>query len=291
MMIQNSERVMKRRKRINNLAHGLFFLSTIAGIAVLFVLVYDISKNGFGWLSKSFFENFPSRFPDQSGIKPALYGSMWIVTLTAVFSIPLGIGAAIYLEEYAPNNWFKKLIVINIANLAGIPSIIYGMLGLTIFVRTLGLGRSILSGALTMSLLILPIIIVASQEAIKTVSDAIKAGSYALGATKWQTVRNIVIPTAFPGMLTGIIFATSRALGETAPLLMVGAFSYISTLPKGPMDSFIVLPIQIYMWAGRPQADFRSISAAAIIVLLVLLLTSNALAIFLRNKYQVRSEE
>ncbi|WP_069999777.1 phosphate ABC transporter permease PstA [Cellulosilyticum sp. I15G10I2] len=282
---------MKKRKKMNDLAHAIFLLCTLAGIMILFILIYDISKDGFRWLTKVFFENFPSRFPDQSGIKPALYGSMWIIGFTALFSIPVGIGAAIYLEEYAKNNWFKKLIVINIANLAGVPSIVYGMLGLTIFVRTLGFGRSILSGALTMSLLVLPIIIVASQEAIRTVSIAMKAGSYALGATKWQTITKIVVPTALPGMLTGIIFAISRALGETAPLLMVGAFSYISTLPKGPMDSFIVLPIQIYMWAGRPQADFRGIAAAAIIVLLALLLTSNGLAILLRNKYQVRSEE
>lgn len=290
-MIKNSNQIMKKRKLIDRMAHTIFLLSTLAAIGILFILVYDISKDGFRWLTKEFFENFPSRFPDQSGIKPALHGSMWIIGLTALFSIPVGIGAAIYLEEYAGNSWFKKLIVINIANLAGVPSIVYGMLGLTIFVRTLGFGRSIISGALTMSLLILPIIIVASQEAIRSVSDAIKAGSYALGATKWQTVQKIVIPTALPGMLTGVIFAISRAFGETAPLLMVGAFSYISTLPKGPMDSFVVLPIQIYMWAGRPQADFRGIAAAGIIVLLALLLTSNALAIFLRNKYQVRREE
>ncbi|MDF2594946.1 MAG: phosphate transporter, permease protein PstA [Clostridia bacterium] len=291
MITRNNNKIMKKRKRVDLFAHSLFFLSTIASIVVLFILIYDISSDGFGWLSKAFFQNFPSRFAAKSGIKPALIGSVWIIGLTALFSIPVGIGAAIYLEEYAKNNWFKKFIVINIANLAGVPSIVYGMLGLTIFVRALGFGRSILSGALTMSLLILPIIIVASQEAIRSVSDAIKAGSYALGATKWQTITKIIIPSALPGMLTGIIFAISRALGETAPLLMVGAFSYISTLPKGPMDSFVVLPIQIYMWAGRPQEDFRGIAAAGIIVLLVLLLTSNGIAIFLRNKYQVRSEE
>ena len=291
MMINGSDKLMKKRKRIDSIAHSIFFLATIASILILFILGYDIASDGVKWISPKFFENFPSRFPAKSGIKPALVGSLWIIGLTALFSIPVGIGSAIYLEEYAKNNWLKKLIVINIANLAGVPSIVYGMLGLTIFVRALGFGRSILSGALTMSLLILPIIIVASQEAIRSVSDAIKAGSYALGATKWQTIKHIIIPTALPGMLTGIIFAISRALGETAPLLMVGAFSYISTLPKGPMDSFVVLPIQIYMWAGRPQEDFRGIAAAGIIVLLVLLLTTNGLAIFLRNKYQVRSEE
>lgn len=282
---------IKKRRRTDLIAKNIFLICTLLSVAFLFVLIIDIGSDGLPWIKESFFENFPSRFPEKSGIKPALLGSMWIILLTALFSIPIGIGAAIYLEEYAKNNWFKRLIIVNIANLAGVPSIVYGMLGLTIFVRVLGFGRSILSGALTMSLLVLPIIIVASQESIRTVSSTMKAGSYALGATKWQTISKIVLPTALPGMLTGIIFAISRALGETAPLLMVGAFSYISTLPKGPMDSFIVLPVQIYSWAGRPQADFRSIAAAAIIVLLILLLTSNGLAIFLRNKYHHRSEE
>lgn len=291
MMDKKTDFNIKKRRRTDLVAKNIFLVSTLLGVVVLFILIIDIGSDGLPWIKESFFKNFPSRFPEKSGLKPALFGSMWIILLTALFSIPIGIGAAIYLEEYAKNNWFKRLIIINISNLAGVPSIVYGMLGLTIFVRALGFGRSLLSGALTMSLLILPIIIVASQESIRTVSSTTKAGSYALGATKWQTISKIVLPSALPGMLTGIIFAISRALGETAPLLMVGAFSYISTLPKGPMDSFIVLPVQIYSWAGRPQADFRGIAAAAIIVLLILLLTSNGLAIFLRNKFQRRSEE
>jgi phosphate transport system permease protein len=288
---EENEKRMKQRKRKNKLAHALFLASTLLGIVVLFVLLYDILSQGLSWITKDFFQNFPSRFADRSGIKPALYGSVWIISLTALFAVPIGVGAAIYLEEYAKDNWLKKLIVINVSNLAGVPSIVYGMLGLTIFVRTLGLGRSVLSGALTMTLLILPTIIVASQEAIRTVPHAMKEGSYALGASKWQTITRIILPTALPGMLTGVIFAISRALGETAPLLMVGAFSYISTLPKGPMDSFVVLPIQIYQWAGRPQAGFSNIAAAGIIVLLAVLLTSNGIAIFLRNKYQIENEE
>ena len=281
---------IKKRKLKNTLAYILVLLATLISVVMLFILTYDIALKGLPWISKEFFSNFPSRFAADSGIKPALTGSIWIILLTVAFSVPVGVCAAIYLEEYAKNNWFTRLIKINIANLAGVPSIVYGILGLTVFVRALGLGRSIVAGALTMALLVLPIIIVASQEAIKNVPQSLKNGSYALGATQMQTIFTIVIPYSLPGILTGIILAVSRALGETATLLIVGAFSFIRFLPKGIMDSFTVLPIQIYVWAGKPQEDFRNIAAAGIIVLLALLLVTNALAIILRNKYQKRAE-
>jgi len=277
---------LKTRKLKNKLAHFVFAIISFSSIVILIILLTDLVKRGLPYLNSDFIKNFPSRFAKKSGILPALLGSIWIVSLTTVISVPIAIGAAVYLEEYAKNSRLIRFIKINIANLAGIPSIIYGILGLTLFVRTLGLGRSILSGALTMSLLVFPIIIVASQEAIRTVPDQLRQNSYALGATKWQTIRRIVLPEALPGILTGIILAVSRVLGESAPLLLVGAFSYISTLPKGPMDSFIILPIQIYTWTSKPSADFRDVTAAAILVLLALILIFNAFAIIIRNKHQ-----
>lgn len=276
----------KWRKFKNSLAHILFASAALVSIVVLAVLMIDLFKRGLPYIDLEFFHSFPSRFAEKSGILPALAGSIWIVLLTALISIPVAVGAAIYMEEYAENNKFTRFIKINISNLAGIPSIVYGILGLTIFVRTLGFGRSILSGALTMSLLILPIIIVSAQEAIRTIPDSLRHGSYALGATKWQTIRRMVLPSALPGILTGIILAISRALGESAPLLLVGAFSYVSALPEGPMDSFIVLPIQIYTWMSKPSAEFKDVTAAAILVLMILLLALNLAAIILRNKFQ-----
>jgi phosphate transport system permease protein len=282
-MMQNR---LKKRMLKNQLAHLFFGIVSFSSILVLIVLITDLVKRGLPYINTSFFTNFPSRFAAKSGILPALLGSIWIVSLTAIISVPVAIGAALYLEEYAGNSRFTRFIKVNISNLAGIPSIIYGILGLTVFVRTLGLGRSILAGALTMSLLIFPIIIVASQEAIRNVPDYLRHGSYALGATKWQTIQRVVLPQALPGILTGIILAISRALGESAPLLLVGAFSYVSSLPEGPMDSFIVLPIQIYTWTSKPGADFKDVTAAAILVLLALILIFNALAIIIRNKHQ-----
>ncbi|MDO8686213.1 MAG: phosphate ABC transporter permease PstA, partial [Clostridiales bacterium] len=208
----------------NAFFHIVIAIITAGAVAVLFLLVADIVKKGLPWLSVKFLTSFPSRLPTKSGILPALAGSAWIIALTAAFSIPVGIGTAIYLEEYAGNSRLTKLIKINISNLSGTPSIVYGLLGLTVFVRALALGRGILSGALTLSLVVLPIIIVASQEAIKAVPQTMRHGSFAMGATRWQTVRKIVLPTAFPGILTGIILSISRGIGESAPLLMVGAF-------------------------------------------------------------------
>jgi phosphate transport system permease protein len=211
-----------------------------------------------------------------------------MMTLTAAISFPLGVGAAIYLEEYAPRSWITRLLQTNISNLAGVPSIVYGILGLAIFVRSFGLGRSVLAGAATLALLVLPVVIIAAQEALKAVPRSLREASYGVGATKWQTIRYQVLPVALPGILTGTILSLSRAIGETAPLIMIGALTFIAFSPTSPMDPFTVLPIQIFNWAAKPQAEFHELAAAAIIVLLVVLLVMNAGAIVLRNKFQKR---
>ena len=262
----------------------------------------QVFLQGVDWLRPELIFNFPSRFPEQAGLKAALFGTLWLMGLTALFCVPVGIGAAIYLEEYAPENRLTQFIEINIANLAGVPSIVYGLLGLALFVHgytfeygstkiEFNLGRSVLAGALTMSLLVLPIVILASREAIKAVPDTYRQASFALGATKWETIRGVVLPSAFPGMLTGIILAMSRAVGETAPVIAISALVYLTFIPQGPLDRFTVLPIQIYNWVSRPQADFQGLAAGGIVVLLIVLLSMNALAVFLRNKFQSRSIE
>jgi len=229
---------------------------------------------------------FPSRFPSKAGLKSALAGSLWLILFTALFAIPIGVSAAVYLEEYAPKNRLSRFIEVNIANLAGVPSIVYGILGLVVFVRGIQLGRSVLAGALTMCLLILPVIIIAAREAIKAVPDSIRQGAFALGATRWQTVRHHVLPVALPGILTGVILAMSRALGETAPMIMIGALSYVAFVPAGPMDDFTVLPIQIYNWVAMPQQEFHLLAACGIFVLLIFLLLMNSVAIFMRQRAQ-----
>ena len=211
--------------------------------------------------------------------------------LTGLFSIPIGIGAAIYLEEYAPKNKLTSLIEINISNLAGVPSIIYGLLGLSVFVYAIALGRSVLAGSLTMSLLILPIVILASRESIRAVPGTYRDAAYALGATQWQVIKNVVLPLASPGILTGIILGMSRAIGETAPVIAISALVYMTFIPSSPMDRFTVLPIQIYNWVSRPQDEFRGLAAGGIIILLVVLLSMNTIAVYIRNKYQMRSND
>jgi len=268
--------------------HVISALATLVGVVVLVTLLADVIQDGIGVLDPQFLNSFPSRFPERAGIKAAIWGSVWILGLTAVIAFPLSVGAAIYLEEYAPRNRVTRIIQTNIANLAGVPSIVYGILGLALFVRGLQLQRSVLSGALTLSLLILPVMIMAAQEAIRAVPDTIRQAAYGLGATKWQVVRSQVLPMAMPGILTGTILSLSRAVGETAPLIMIGALTFIAFTPQGIMDSFTVLPIQIFNWVSRPQDEFRALAAGAIIVLLVLLLTMNAAAIILRNRYQKR---
>lgn len=285
------QRNIRIRKLKNSILHVVLASIIVFSIIMLLLLLFQVFKEGLSRLSWSFITSMPSRFPDRAGIASALAGSIWTISLTIVFSVPLGVGTALYLEEYAnQKSWWTKLLQLNIANLAGVPSIVYGMLGLAVFVKFLHFNRSILAGALTLTLLILPVIIVASQEAIKSVPGTLKEGSYALGVSKWQTIVGVIIPYALPGILTGSILAVSRAMGEAAPLIMVGAAGYISFLPKSPLDSFTVLPIQIFNWTSRPQADFAEIAAAGIIVLLILLLSMNAIAIFLRNKYQNRMD-
>lgn len=255
-----------------------------AGIAILAVMLFHVTREGIRWLDLQFLTEFPSRFPEQAGIKSALWGTVWLITLTAGISIPVGVAAAIYLEEFSPKNRLSQLIEVNIGNLAGVPSIVYGILGLVLFVRFLALGRSVLAGSLTMTLLILPVIIIAAREALRAVPDSIRHAAFALGATRWQAVRAQVLPVALPGILTGVILALSRAIGETAPLVMIGALTYVAFVPEGPMDAFTALPIQIFNWASRPQADFHQLAAAGIIVLLVTLLLMNATAVWIRQR-------
>jgi phosphate transport system permease protein len=260
--------------------------ATLLAIAMLGVLLYTVASDGIERLSWAFINSYPSRHPEEAGIKAALYGTLWLMAFTALFAVPLGFGAAIFLEEFAPRNWITKIIETNINNLAGVPSIIYGILGLAVFVRGMDLGRSVLAGSLTMALLILPIIIVASREGLRSVPPSIRDGALALGATRWQTVRFQVLPAALPAMMTGVILALSRAIGEAAPLIMMGALLFIPFTPSGPLDRFTVLPIQIYNWIGRPQAEFQQTAAAGIIVLLIVLLTMNAIAVAIRMWFE-----
>ncbi|REJ85623.1 MAG: phosphate ABC transporter permease PtsA [Acidobacteria bacterium] len=262
---------------------------TLSGLVFLALLLYQVLRDGVAWLDLDFLRNFPSRRPERAGIKSALYGSVWMIGFTAAFSIPVGVAAALYLEEYAKPSRLTTFIQINIANLAGVPSIVYGMLGLVLFVRGLQFGRSVLAGSLTMSLLILPVIIIASREAIRAVPLSMRQAAFALGATRWQVVRDHVLPAAVPGIITGVILALSRALGETAPLIMIGALTYVAFVPEGPMDAFTALPIQIYNWASRPQAEFHELAAAGIIVLLVLLFVLNSAAVYIRYRAGRRS--
>ena len=280
---------LRQRARFGTLFHVLCFSATAVGVIVLAVLLFDVIADGTRYLSWDFITGFPSRLVERAGILPALVGSVWTLVLTAVIAFPLGVGTAIWLEEYAPESTWKKLVETNIANLAGVPSIVYGILGLAVFVRFAALGRSILAASLTLALLILPVIIIASQEAIKAVPGTIRLGSYALGATRWETIRYHVFPLALPGILTGTILALSRAVGEAAPLIVVGALAFVPFIPDGPLDQFTVLPIQIFNWINEAKIEFHYVAASAIIVLLVVLLTMNAAAILLRNRYSRRN--
>ena len=266
---------------------GLITAITIV-LGVLLTLLIRISIDAWGWVDWQFINSYPSRKPELSGIKAALLGSLWVIGFTALISIPIGVGSAIYLEEFAEDNRFNRFIKLNIANLAGVPSIIYGILGLAIFVELMKMGRVILAGSLTMSLLILPIIIITSQESIKTVPKDLVNASLALGATKWQTVIKVILPISLAGIISGIILAISRAIGESAPMIAISALVYLTFIPEGPMDRFTVLPIQIYNWISQPQDDFRSIAAAGIVVLMIVLLSMNSIAIWIRLKFQRR---
>lgn len=279
------------RKRVGAIAYVVFIAAILLGLTGLATLLVRVLWEGIPWLSLHFITDYPSRFPEQAGMKSAIFGTIWIMGLTGLFTVPVGIGAAVYLEEYAPKNWLTRIIEVNISNLAGVPSIVYGLLGLAVFVQILALGRTVIAGALTMSLLVMPIVIIASREAIRAVPSTYREASYGLGATKFQTVKDIVLPYATPGIMTGTILAMSRAIGEAAPMVAISALVFLTFIPTNPLDEFSVMPIQIYNWVSQPQAGFRGIAAAGIIILLGVLLSMNAVAIYIRNRTQKRSEE
>jgi len=290
------------RTQLNRLFDRAFgvlgLLATLLGLSVLLTLIVDVLLDGAGRLGWQFLTSYPSRKPEEAGILSAWVGTVWVMVVTGAVTFPLGVAAATYLEEYSKKNRLSEFLEINIANLAGVPSVIYGLLGLEVFVRLMGLGRSVLAGALTLSLVALPIVIVATREALRAVPNSIREAAYALGADKWQTVRGQVIPAAMPGILSGVILAMSRAIGETAPLITIGALTYIAFLPTSPisaefpfislrglLDGFTVLPIQIFNWVSRPQKGFFEDAAGGIIVLLAIALLMNGLAIFLRHRF------
>ena len=261
----------------------LCLLMTLSGMVVLAGLLTRVAWEGLPFISLDFLRRFPSRLdPESSGVKNALFGTLWVILLTASISIPVGIGAAIYLQEYARKSRLTRFIELNIANLAGVPSIVYGILGLAVFIRWWSLGRSLIAGALTLSLLILPVIIIASREALVAVPQSLREAAYGVGATRWQTVRSHVLPAALPGIMTGVILALSRAIGEAAPLIMIGALAYVASVPDGLMSEFTALPIQIYNWCDEPEPVYRDLAAAGIIVLLGILLPMNAIAVGVR---------
>jgi len=277
---------LKKRAMIDKAFHTIVLLACAIAMLTLFILLFDVFRKGLPWLDMQFLTSFPSRIPERAGILSALSGTLWVTAITAALAFPIGIATAIFLEEYAPKNRLMAIIDINISNLAGVPSIVYGILGLAAFVRFMAFDRSILSGALTMTLLVLPVMIISAREAIRSVPNSLRLGFLAMGATKWQMIKHIVLPAALPSIFTGMILTVSRAIGETAPLILIGAMSFVPYTPTSPMDGFTVLPIQIYNWISRPQEDFAHLAAAAIIVLLVVLLSMNAISVFLRTKYE-----
>ncbi len=272
-----------------DLAFQLVSLGTlVVALAALAALVFDIISDGASRLSFQFLTNIASRNAEQAGVYHALMGSIWVIGLTGALALPTGVAAAIYLEEYGTRSRAARFIELNISNLAAVPSIIYGLLGLGLFVRLMNMGQSVMAGAMTLALLALPVVIMSTREALRTVPSSIREGSYALGATKWQTIWNQVLPMALPGVLTGLILALSRAIGETAPLITIGALTYIPFAPDGVWSKFTVLPIQVFNWVSRPQPEFKANAAAAILVLMVLLLSMNAIAIVVRDRQQRR---
>jgi phosphate transport system permease protein len=265
---------------------ALALLILVAALGSLAALIGDVWSDGAGRLSWEFLTGFPSRRAEDAGIFHALSGSIFVILVTAMLAVPIGVASAIYLEEYGRRNFVARVIEINITNLAAVPSIIYGLLGLGLFVRAMGMGRSVMAGGSTLALLVLPVVILATREALRAVPPSIREGSYALGATKWQTIWYQVLPIALPGILTGMILALSRAIGETAPLISIGALTFVAFAPDSIWSPFTVLPIQIFNWVSRPQVEFQANAAAGILVLLALLLTMNAAAIWLRDRYQ-----
>jgi phosphate transport system permease protein len=300
-MSEDLEKNTARRKRRDALFAVVGLLATFVGLITLAALIIDLAVDGVGRLTYNFFTAFPSRFPTQAGILSAWVGTTAVMLVTAATAVPLGVAAGVYLEEYAPKNWLTAIIEINIANLAGVPSIIYGLMALGLFVYQLRLGQSILTAGLTLALLILPIVIVATRESIRTVPNSIREAAYALGATKWRTIRDHIVPYSTGGILTGVIIALSRAIGETAPLITIGALTFIAFLPDSPITSefpfisfqwlmspFTVMPIQMFNWVSRPQAEFHLNAAATGLVLMVMTLCMNAIAIYFRYRFRKR---
>jgi phosphate transport system permease protein len=277
--------------RIIDKAFRVFgIVCTVVGILALGIFLVDIIIKGIGRINWQFVSSLPSRLPAKAGILPALAGTLWVLVLTAILAIPVGIGAGIYLEEYAKKNRLNSILEVNITNLAGVPSIIYGLLGLEVFGRIMNMGGSLLAGSCTLALLILPIIVVATREALRAVPMSLREASYGIGASKWQTTWMQVLPAASGGVITGVILALSRAIGETAPLIVVGALAYVPFVPSSPSDEFTVLPIQIFNWVSRPQKGFVVNSAAAIIILLLVTFVMNAIAVYLRHRTQKKTK-
>ncbi|MGG3854388.1 phosphate ABC transporter permease PstA [Caldifermentibacillus hisashii] len=291
MKLIDQEQVIRRMKpRLfrNTFFKYIFLLATGLCLIVLAVLFGRIFIQGLPYLDWQFMNSLPSRKPEEAGIYTALNGTIWLMVVVVPVTMILGVGAAIYLEEYAKKNRFTTFIQVNISNLAGVPSVVYGLLGLTLFVRTFAFGKSVLAAGLTMSLLVLPVIIVSAQEAIRAVPSSFREASYAMGATKWTTILRVVLPASLPGILTGSILALSRAIGETAPLVVLGIPLFLAFLPNSVFDEFTALPMQIYNWTSRPQDEFHALAAAGIIVLLALLIVMNSVAIMIRNKFSKR---
>ncbi|MEH1870542.1 phosphate ABC transporter permease PstA [Nostoc sp.] len=278
---------VQSRETLGKLFEVIFLLGLLIGLFILVLLLFDIFKDGLGrFLSPGFLTETPSRFPDQGGIRPAIISSILLGLVVILVTVPIGVGAALYLEEYAPRAWWTAIIEINISNLAGVPSIVYGLLGLGVFNYLLGFGPALISGAFTLSLLSLPVIIVTSREAIRAVPDSLRNASYGLGVTKWRTISNHVIPYAVPGILTGVIISVSRAIGDAASLIVVGAVGFLTFNP-GLFQRFMALPIQIYSYITRPEPGFASAAAATIIALLILILVLNGVAIYIRQRFSI----
>jgi len=276
-----------RKNRLKDQAFKIWgIFCTLLGLVLLAIFIGNILIDGIMRIDWAFVMNLPSRHAEESGIYTALMGSIWVLLLTTIIALPVGIAAAIYLEEYSKKNKLATILEVNISNLAGVPSIIYGLLGLEVFVRIMEMGASVLAGSFTLALLILPIVIVSTREALKAVPKSIRDASFAMGASKWQTVYHQLLPASFGGILTGIILALSRAVGETAPLIVIGALAYVPFAPSSPMDEFSVLPIQIFNWITRPQHGFVENAAAAIIILLLITFVMNGIAVYFRNKWQ-----
>lgn len=291
MQLVDKDQVAKSlggRQLLNKSMKFLFLLCTLVGLVVLVTLIVDTVLDGWSHLTWDFLTSFSSSRPENAGIYGAIIGSIWLMAVTAPVAIVLSVGTALYLEEYAPKNKITNFITVNISNLAGVPSVVFGLLGLTIFVRQLSLGNSVLAAGLTLALMIMPVIVVAAQEAIRAVPSSVREASTGMGATKWQTVSRIILPAAIPGIITGIILALSRAIGETAPLVVIGVPVSLLVTPNGVFDTFQALPMQIYNWVKMPQEEFQYLTAAGIIILLLILFLMNSVAIYIRNKYSKR---